>query len=72
MPENAADTNRMAEILTGRKLPAEYKLSDIFPPKYQGKIINKDDLIDNIGRGDVYEILAQMESTLWESEDWGI
>jgi len=72
MPENAADTNRMAEILTGRKLPSEYKLSDIFPPKYQGKIINKDDLIDNIGRGDVYEILAQMESTLWESEDWGI
>ena len=73
IPENALTTAEMAEILTGKKLHrGDVKYSDIFYPKYKGLPVDKEKLVENIGRGEVLEILAQMEATLWEGKSWGV
>ncbi len=64
-PKNAINVNQLAEQLTGIKLPASVKeLKDIYKPKYKGKLINKDDVITDIGRGDLMTVWAQYEITL--------
>jgi hypothetical protein len=49
-------------------MPEGTVLSDIYKPTYQGKILNKDDIIEDIGRGDVMRVLAQMECAFWKTE----
>jgi dienelactone hydrolase len=68
MPEDAVSTDEMAQRLSGIRMPEGTVLSDIYKPTYQGKILNKDDIIEDIGRGDVMRVLAQMECAFWKTE----
>ena len=69
LPEGSLDTDRLAESLSGKKMPQGTVLADIYPPTYKGKPLSQDDIIPDIGRGDVMKILAQMECALKETEN---
>ena len=50
--------------LTGKKTPKGCKLADIFKPTFGGRILNPDDILTDIGRGEVMKAFAQMECAL--------
>lgn len=62
IPKNSFTTSQMCENITGVKMPEGTHLCDIFTPRFNGKIIDKNDLADDIGRGNVMRVLAQFES----------
>ncbi len=64
MPEEMIGTDRLAENLTGKKMPDGTQLWDVFPPMYQGEKILFDTIETNVGRGDVRSVFAQYECTL--------
>ncbi len=63
-PEDGLTTDQLAEKLTGKKMPEGTRLCDIFKPQFNGEPINADDIIPDVGRGDVMKIFAQMECAL--------
>ncbi len=64
-PKNFINADQLAEQLTGIKVPYNVKsLYDVFKPKYQGKIISRDEVVDNLGRGDLMKIWSQFEVSL--------
>ncbi len=69
MPQGGLTTEALAEKLSGKKMPEGTLLSDIFKPSFDGRPIDKDDIIPDIGRGDVMRVLAQMECALLETEE---
>lgn len=64
MPEDMIGTDRLAEEITGIKMPEDTKLWDIFPPTYQGEKIPLDAIQTDVGRGDLRFVFAQYECTL--------
>ncbi len=72
MPEGSLTTAELARRLSGKDAPDTVKLSDVFPPQFGGKLLSRDDIVSDFGRGDLYETLAQMESALWENPEWGV
>ncbi len=69
IPEESLDTDGIAQKLTGKKMPKETVLSDIFTPTLNGEPLSEDDIIPDIGRGNVMRILAQMECALTKQEN---
>ncbi len=64
-PNNAITVDQLAEQLTGIKVSASVKeLHHIYKPTYQGKYISRDEVVDNIGRGDLMRVWAQYEMVL--------
>lgn len=64
MPKSALTADETAEMLTGKKMPDGTRLADIYPPTFNSKPISPEDIISDIGRGDLMQIFAQMECTL--------
>lgn len=64
IPEKAITTAQLAQHISGIVSPKDIKLSDIFKPTFNGKIIEKDEIIPDLGRGDVMRALAQFEAVL--------
>lgn len=64
MPENAMTTDEIAEVLMNQKMQAGTTLQEVFTPTFEGKKITTDDIIEDIGRGEVMRIWAQMECAL--------
>jgi hypothetical protein len=62
--ENSINVAMLIKDLTGKTMPEGYSLCDIFKPQFNGKNINSDEIVENLGRGDVLRILAQMECAL--------
>ncbi len=62
--DRSLTTAEVAEVITGIAMPQDIKLQDIFKPKYKGKVIDPDEIVPDIGRGDVMRILAQFECTV--------
>lgn len=69
LPSDGLDTNALAQKLTGIAAPENTALEDIFKPKFKGNVVDSEDIIPDIGRGNVLRILAQMECALHRSED---
>lgn len=67
-PKDAATTIQIVENLSGKKIPENLKLWDLFPPNVNGKPISSIDMLTDIGRGDLNLIFAQMECAL--SKEW--
>jgi hypothetical protein len=65
-PKDSLTVDRLAEKLSGKKMPEGTTLFDIFKPKIKGLPIVRDEIIADIGRGDVMKILAQLECALTE------
>ena len=63
-PDGSLDVEQLAQKLTGKTMPKDTTLDKIFVPTYNQKEISPDDIISDIGRGDVMRILAQMECAL--------
>ena len=64
LPEDGLTTEQLAERLTGKVMPKGTTLPDIFKPTFEGKLICEDDIVTDIGRGEVMRVLAQMECAL--------
>ena len=64
IPEKAVTTAQLAQRISGIVSPKDIVLSDIFKPTFNGKIIKKDEIITDLGRGDVMRVLAQFEAVL--------
>ena len=67
--DRSLTTAECAEVITGIAMPEDTKIWDIFKPKYNGAVISPDEVIDDIGRGEVMRILAQFECTVRGFED---
>ena len=64
LPQNSLTADELSEKLTEKKMPSGTVLADIFKPTFNGQRLSADDIIPDIGRGDVMKILAQMECAL--------
>ena len=64
MPNDALTTEEAAQRLMGVDMPEGTTLQDVYPPTYNGKIITADMVIEDIGRGEVMRVWAQMECAL--------
>ena len=69
IPEDSLDTDSLAQKLTGKKVASGITLDEIFKPRQGRKVLSKNDIIPDIGRGDVMRILAQMECALTQKEN---
>ena len=56
--------DELVKKLTGIEMPKDCKLYDIFKPTYQGKPLSEDFIASDMDRGNVMQILAQMECAL--------
>ncbi len=66
-PEEAVSTDRAAQNITGVEMPEGTNLWDVFPPQYKGRKVTEDEIVGDIGRGQVIRILAQLECTLCDN-----
>ena len=68
LPKDSVTTEQLAQKLSGKTMPEGVRLSDIFVPTYQGNAIKEEEIIPDIGRGEVMRVLAQMECALKKME----
>ena len=68
LPENAVTTDELAQKLSGRGMPVGTTLQDIFRPVFEGREVRADDIVEDLGRGPVMKVLAQMECALQGQE----
>lgn len=64
MPPDAVNTEAVAQILTGKEMPEGTRLQDVYPPKFHGEKIRPELIVEDIGRGEVMRVWAQMECAL--------
>lgn len=64
LPADRLTTTELCEMLSGKKVPEGIELADVFPPTYQGKPIDPEQIQLDVGRGDVMRVFAQFECTL--------
>ena len=62
--DRSLKTAEIAEVITGIAMPEDTQLWDIIKPKYKGRVISGDEIVNDIGRGDVMRVLAQFECTV--------
>ena len=63
-PEDAIGTDEAAMRISGIRVKPDILLEEIFPPVYEGKRIEPDEVQEKNVRSDVMRILAQMEMAL--------
>ena len=64
--DRSITTAECAENITGIKMPEGTKIWEIFRPKFEGREITPDEIMDDLGRGEVMRVLAQFECTVKE------
>ena len=64
MPATMLTTDTLAQKITGKTMPADTKLCDIYVPQFAGKPVDPDTIQLDAGRGDVMRVFAQMECAL--------
>ena len=64
LPEGSLDTDGLCAALTGKQIPADLQLEQVYVPQYQGQVLEADSVLEDVGRGPVMRVFAQMESTL--------
>lgn len=63
-PDDAITTAILAQNISGVSAPYEISFTDIFKPSFNGNIINSDDIISDLGRGDLMRVFSQFEASL--------
>ncbi len=66
-PPDAISTDALAEQLTGIQMPSDTRLEDIFVPKHNGEAIDPLSIVEDLGRGSLLRVLAQMEAVLGDT-----
>ena len=64
MPASMLSTEDLAQKITGKTMPADTKLCDIYVPQFEGKPVDPNEIQLDVGRGDVMRVFAQMECAL--------
>lgn len=67
MPAEMLSTDALAQKLTGKQMPADIHLCDIYVPQFEGKPVDPAEIQLDAGRGDVMRVFAQMECALKNS-----
>ena len=63
-PDSILSTDELAQQITGIKMPKGATLADAFPPTFKGEKICKDDIIEDLGRGNLMRVFSQFEASL--------
>ena len=64
LPAQMLTTDELAQKLTGKEMPVDIKLCDIYVPQFEGQPVDPEKLQLDVGRGDVMRVFAQMECAL--------
>ena len=68
IPERSLTTAGLCEYLSGVTCPEDVKLEEIFVPTFKGKPIDRSEIQEDVGRGDIMRVFAQFECALYRSE----
>lgn len=69
-PADSLDIEQLAQKLTGITMPEGTVQWDVFKPMYQGEVLKEEEIMSDLGRGQMMKILAQMECAL--KTDWNV
>jgi hypothetical protein len=69
IPKDSLTVDGLVSKLSGKEIPEGLRLSDIYKPKSEGKILTEDDVVPDVGRGSVMRVFAQMECALEENKN---
>lgn len=64
IPESAISTAQAAQNISKINAPENVKLWDVFKPVYNGKNINPEEIVTDVGRGDLMRVFSQFEAVL--------
>ena len=64
IPESAISTAQAAQNISNIQAPENVKLWDIFKPVYNGKLINPEEIVTDVGRGDLMRVFSQYQAVL--------
>lgn len=64
MPEEMLPTDQLVQVITGINAPDDLALHHIFRPSFQGRPLAENEILPDIGRGDLWRVFAQFECAL--------
>ena len=64
LPNHAKTTEEIAQSISGKCMPEGTTLADVFPPTWNGEKVKAEDIVEDLGRGNLMRIFAQMECAL--------
>jgi hypothetical protein len=64
IPESAISTAQAAQNISKINAPENVKLWDVFKPVYNGNNINPEEIVTDVGRGDLMRVFSQFEAVL--------
>jgi hypothetical protein len=64
IPPNAISTAQAAQNISKIQAPENVKLWDVYKPVYNDRIINPEEIVTDVGRGDLMRVFSQFESAL--------
>lgn len=64
MPEEMLPTDKLAQEITGISVPENIELWNVYKPAFQGRPLENGEILDTIGRGNLWRIFAQFECAL--------
>ena len=64
LPEGSLDTDGLCAALTGKTIPENVQLEQIYVPQFMGEDLDPAAVLEDVGRGPVMRVFAQFESTL--------
>ena len=68
-PENSLSTKELSEMLSGIASPYDIRLEEVFVPRYNEKPVSPDTIEEDLGRGNLMRVLAQLECVLHKEEN---
>lgn len=68
LPRESLDVVGLCEKLSGKAYHENLELCDMFPPKLNGRAISNDEIVSDLGYGDVMRVLAQFECVLCDKK----
>jgi hypothetical protein len=67
--DDAKTTEEIAEQISGKCTPEGTTLADVFKPRWNGENVSEKEVVDDLGRGSLMRIFAQMECALEGGEE---
>lgn len=64
IPSEAISTAQATQNISKIQAPENVKLWDVFKPVFNGKLINPEEIVADVGRGDLMRVFSQFEAAL--------
>lgn len=63
-PKDALTTDQLAQTLSGIRMPEGTRLEEMFPPRFEGGLLDPSSICETLGSDEVMRVLAQFECSL--------